>query len=58
MILCVDFECVFVEIKRDSGCNLIVGNINRAPGTSTDSFNSSFDFCLNKITSEKKNSAI
>ena len=54
MSSCEDFECVFIELQRDNACNLVVGNVYRAPGTSTDNFLRSFDTCLNKITNEKK----
>ena len=49
-----DFEAIFMEIQRVDACNLIVGNVYRAPGTSFDNFDSSFDSCLDNITKERK----
>ena len=49
-----DFETVFIEIQRSNACNLIVGNVYRTPGTSTDILYSSFDSCLDKVTKEGK----
>ena len=47
-------ESVFIEIERDSCCNLIVGNVYRAPGSHLDNFKQNFDLCLNTIAKEKK----
>ena len=51
---CDDYECIFIEIQRDHACNVIVGNVYRAPGTSLVSFLSSLDACLNVVAQEKK----
>lgn len=52
MISSTDYECIFIEIERSHACNVIVGSVYRAPGTSLDNFLSSFDNCLNLITKE------
>ena len=49
-----DFETVFIEIQRNNVCNLIVGNVYTTPGASIDFFNSSFDYCLDKVTNKGK----
>ena len=49
-----DFETVFVEVQRNKARNLIIGIVYRAPGTSSDTFNTAFDFCLDKVTREGK----
>ncbi len=49
-----NFESVSIEIQRDHGCNIIVGIVYRAPGSSPDNFNRCFDSYLNSITKERK----
>ena len=54
MCSCEDFECIFIEIQHEHGCtcNLIIGNVYRAPSTSVENFNKLFGDCLNFIAKE------
>ena len=54
MCSCEDFECIFIEIQHEHGCNLIIGNVYRAPSTSVENFNKLFGDCLNVIAKEQK----
>ena len=53
MCSCEDFECIFIEIQREHGCNLTIGNVYKAPSTSVENLNKLFGDCLNFIAKEQ-----